>query len=97
MLLLDNGPNFTAQVVTALSIFFVTYPKVTAPYHPATNGAAGRANATLVLILWKVAAFDPIHWPWFLLSTLLAYQISYHHAIGLSPFNSLYGHEPNIP
>ena len=97
VLLSDNGLNFTAQVVTELSTLFGTCPTFAAPYHPATNGAVKRANSTLVLILRKMASSDPLHWPRFLDAALLAYRISYHRVIGLSPFKALYGREPSIP
>lgn len=97
VLLSDNGLNFTSQVVTELSNLFGTYQTFAAPYHPATNGAVERANGTLVSILRRMASSDPLHWPMYLDGALLAYRISYHRIIKMSPFKALYGREPVIP
>lgn len=63
VLLSNNGLKFTSQVVTELSNLFGTCPTFAVPYHPATNGAVKRANRTLVFILGKLAAANPLHWP----------------------------------
>ena len=73
VLLSDNGLNFTLQVISELVTLFGTYQTFAAPYHPATNGAVERANSTLVSILRKMASSDPLHWPQYLDSALLAY------------------------
>ena len=97
VLLSDNGLNFTSQIVTKLSNLFGTYPSFAAPYHPATNGAVKRANGSLVSILRKMASSDPLHWPNYLDAALLAYCVSHHRIIGMSPFKALYGRDPVLP
>lgn len=96
MLLFNNGLNFNLtgserafQLIWNLSYF-------AAPYHPATNGTEKRANGTIVSILIKMAALDPLHWPQYLDVAILVYQISYNWVIGLSSFKALYVSEPAV-
>lgn len=62
-----------------------------------TNGAVERANGSLVSIFCKIASSDPIHWPSYLNAALLAYQVSHHQIIGMSPFKALYSRNPILP
>ena len=56
-----------------------------------------RADGTLVSILRKMASSDPLHWPCYLDSALLAFCVSTHWIIKMSPFKAIYGIEPLVP
>lgn len=60
-LLSDKSLNFTSHVMTEFSNLFGTYPTFADPYHPVTNGVVEKANGTLIIILQKMASYDPIH------------------------------------
>lgn len=96
MLLSNNGLNFTSQVVNELSALFGTCLTLAAPYYLANNGEVERAKSTLVFILQRMASFDPLNWPRYLESGLLAYYIKYNCVIGFSTFNELYERKPTI-
>lgn len=63
VLLSDDGLNFTSQAVTELTTLFDTCSTFLVLYIPVNNGAVEKANGTLVSILFKMASFNPLHWP----------------------------------
>lgn len=97
VLLSNSSLNYTSMFVTELSNLFFTCPTFAERYCLTTNRAVERDKVTLVTFLQKIKSYNPLHWPHYLDSAMLAYCISYHCLIGFLPFKALYGREPTFP
>ena len=90
-LLSDQGKEFLNTVVDKLSTICGIERKVTAPYHPRTNGLTERFNHTLVDALRKHVDTDPINWHKWIPYILMAYRTRKHTTTGFTPFELMFG------
>jgi len=90
-LLSDQGKEFLNEVITQLSMICGIERKVTAPYHPQTNGLTERFNGTLVASLRKHCVTDPNSWVKWLNFILLAYRTKIHDTTKLSSYELVFG------
>ena len=94
-LLSDNGTEFLNTAVNDLSTLHGIDRRVTAPYHPNTNGQVENVNRTLAMALRKLAIDDPIEWDRHLDSVLYAYRTRVHSTTGLTPYSLVFGRPAN--
>ena len=71
--------------------------KKSTPYHPQANGQAESTNKILKAVLTKIVSRSKIDWELKLHSTLWAYRVAYKMAIGMTPFNMVYGLDAILP
>ncbi len=68
----------------------------TTPYHPQSNGVCERFNQTLKATIRRLVNNDIGAWEDRLAEALMAYRLSEGQSRGTSPYQALYGREPNI-
>ena len=73
-ILIDQGSNFTSQLLVEIYRMLHIHPIRTSPYHPQTDGLVERFNQTLKTMLRKVAVAEGKDWDKFLPYLLFAYQ-----------------------
>ena len=89
----DNGPQFTSEEFTCFLRSNGIKHTLTAPYHPATNGAAERFVQTLKRAI-LAGRNDPRPAQHKLASFLLSYRTTPHSVTGISPSVMLNGGRP---
>jgi len=72
--LIDQGSNFTSQLLSELYKMLHVQPIRTTPYHPQTDGLVERFNQTLKTMLRKVSGRDGKDWDKLLPYLLFAYR-----------------------
>ncbi len=77
-MLSDQGKEFLNKIVAELSKNTGVERKVTAPYHPRTNGLTERFNSSLIMSLKKHAEDNPTDWDRWLPFICLAYRTRMH-------------------
>jgi hypothetical protein len=92
----DRGTIFTSLFWCQLFDKLGTKLKFTTAYHPQTDGQTEHVNQSLEMYLRCSIQDDPKNWKQWLSLAELWYKSAVHSAIGMSPFQALYGHEPNI-
>ncbi len=91
----DMGKEFTAKIIEAISKYWTSKMKYTAPYAPYSNGRAERSNQTLIGKLSKLLT-ETRKWDLVLQVALFSYRISPCSRTKISPFELLYGRKPLI-
>ena len=94
-LLTDQGKEMTNAIIQHLSKISGIERRVTAPYHPRTNGLIERFNHTLITALRKHTDDDPENWPSWIPYVLMAYRTRIHSVTGQTPFSLIFGREMN--
>ena len=89
-LLSDQGKEFLNKMVENLSVKCGIERRVTASYHPQTNGLTEHFNATLVNSLRKHAEAEPDKWVDWLPFILLAYRTRVHSTTKQTPIVSIF-------
>jgi len=69
----------------------------TTPYKPSTNGSVERFHAYLAQSVSHVVKRTHEDWDKHLESVLFAYRITPLDGMNVSPFEIMYGREPNLP
>ena len=95
VILSDRGTEFCNKVVDHLLRMSGIEHRVTAAYHPRTNGLTERQNATVVSAIRAHATENKLKWPEWLEYIELAYRTRIHSTTNYSPFELLYGRSPN--
>ena len=96
-ILMDQGSNFTAQLLAELYRLLQVKALRTSPYHPQTDGLVERFNGTLKGMLRKSAQEDGRNWEKLLPFILFAYREAPQESTGFSPFELLYGRDVRGP
>lgn len=93
----DQGKEFCNEVIAELHYRTGTDQRVTAAYHPQTNGLVENFNGTGKTGLLKVLNEHIEEWPSALPGVLFAHRTQQHRSTGYSPFFALFGQEPRLP
>lgn len=91
----DQGTNFMSELSTELYNIMNTKKLTTTAYHPQTNGMVERFNGTLKRMLERYARYNPERWDEFIPYLLFAYRSAPHSSTKISPFELMYGTQPN--
>jgi hypothetical protein len=92
----DRDRIFTSHFWKHLFQHLGTKLKFTTAYHPQTDGQSERVNQCLEMFLRCAVHDSPKQWRRLLPLAEFWYNSCYHTSIGCSPFQALYGHEPNF-
>lgn len=92
----DRDRIFTSTFWKLLFQQLGTKLKFTTAYHPQTDGQSERVNQCLEMFLRCNVQDTPKQWRRLLPLAEFWYNSCYHTALGCSPFQALYGHEPNF-
>lgn len=92
----DRGAIFTSLFWRQLFEKLSTKLKFTTAYHPQTDGQTERVNQSLEMYLRCSIQDHPKQWKQWISLAELWYNSAVHSSIGMSPFQALYGHEPNF-
>ena len=90
----DNGSHFNNELVTAffkrkgITLHFST------PHHPASNGLVERTVGTVKQKLLAACGADTHRWPAHVEEVQSWCNTTVHRSIGVTPFEALYGREP---
>ena len=96
-LLTDQGPNFRSNDAKALYQALGSKKIWTTPYHPQTNGTVERFNRTLTRMLAAFVEANQRDWDTYLGLVTLAYNTTFHAAIGNTPHFLVFGRDPVDP
>ncbi|KAG1614235.1 hypothetical protein G6F46_007107 [Rhizopus delemar] len=94
-ILSDNGRHFFCKEVEAFAKFVNFKHQFAAPYKPSTNGKVEQINGTIVRGIRKMIYNNKKDWDTLLPSMPYAYRTKVHKAIGISPYEALFGSVPN--
>jgi hypothetical protein len=92
----DRDRIFTSSFWKLLFQHLGTKLKFTTAYHPQTDGQSERVNQCVEMYLRCNIQDAPRQWRRMLPLAELWYNSCFHTTIGCSPFQALYGHEPNF-
>ena len=92
----DNGPGFASKVMKAATKLLGIKTHYVLPYHPQSNGACERLNATIKNMLSSYTQDNQNMWSGFLPYIVFAYNTSVHSATGFTPYRLLHGREAVI-
>ena len=96
IILSDRGTHFRNKLVEELCEKFEIKHKLSAPYHPQTNGLVERFNRTLCESLAKVSEKEN-QWDEHIEQVLFAYRTTKHATTKRTPFFMTYGREATLP
>ena len=92
----DRGPQFAAKAFRELHNHLGIQTSMSTAYHPQTDGQTERVNQELDLALRLYCGNDPDHWEDHLKEFEFAHNQRTHSVTGKSPFELLYGYQPEI-
>ena len=92
----DNGSNFIATVTETLMKKLKCYHIKASPFHPQTNGMLERSHQVLKKTLDKLGCTKK-NWDDYLAPTLMALRTAPHAALGVTPFELMFGREARTP
>ena len=76
-IIMDGGPQFVGNKIVATLKYYHIQHKITAPYHPQTNGQVESTNKVIEAILTKTIASHRRDWATRLLEALWAYRTTW--------------------
>lgn len=96
-IVIDQGTQFTSNLVKALTEQYqIKHHKFT-PYHPQANGQVESMNKVLESILIKTIKLHHMDWVGKLLDALWAYRITRRNVTGHTPYELFYGKQVLFP
>ena len=96
-ILSDQGSVFNNQLFTAFTQILGCHHIKSTPYHPQTNGAVERFNATFERQLAKFTNDRLNDWDMHIGSIVFAYNTGIHATTEFSPYQLQFGRQPNLP
>jgi transposase InsO family protein len=93
----DRDTRFTSSFWTSLFSLLNTSLDMSTAYHQQTDGQTERTNRTLEQYLRIYTSDDQDNWDTCLTEAEFAYNRAKSSSTGLSPFEVLYGSNPNVP
>ena len=93
----DCGSQFTSNLFKEVGKLLGIKITNTTGYHPASNGQIERVHRDLNKILVAIQQDSPESWDLCLPQALFALRSSYHEAIGMTPYQALFGRDPSAP
>ena len=96
-LLLDQGTEYTRDMIAAMCKLLGIEKIRTKPYHPQTNGLAERVHQTLQRMIGKLNLEKHWKWPEHIGSVLIAYNATRSQVTGYSPYFLMFGQRPRLP
>ena len=96
-LMLDQGTEFTGDVIAAMCKLLGIEKIRTMPYHPQTNGSAERVHQTLQRMIGKLDPEKRRKWPKHIRSVLIAYNATRSQVTSYSPYFLMFGRRPQLP
>ena len=96
-MLSDFGTQLTSDVMNEFCKLCGIKQIHSTIFHPESNGVVERMNGTIKMMLKKVMAENPKHWPKFIDPILFAYREMSHENLQFSPFELMFGRKPRGP
>ena len=93
----DRGKNLMADVVREFLHDMGAKKLETTPYKPSTNGSVERFHDYLASALAHAVDMSQTDWDEHIDSVLFAYRTTPIDGLDISPFEVVYGREPNLP
>jgi hypothetical protein len=93
----DRGKNFMSAAVKDFLDQLGAKKYETAPYKPSTNGSVERFHAYLASAMSHYVENEQETWDEFLDGVLFAYRTTPIDGLDISPFEVIYGRNPNLP
>ncbi|GFX85386.1 hypothetical protein TNCV_3715601 [Trichonephila clavipes] len=93
----DNGTNFTAELTKEFAKRIGSSPRFSTPGYPQSNCLVERFNRTLKNMLHNVVRDEGRGWHLQIPYVLWVYREIPHSTTGVSPFQLLYGRQPQGP
>ena len=97
ILLSDQGAQFKSKLVQDICDYLRTKKIFTTAYHPQCNGLTERFNATLCQMLSIYGNNNQDDWDEHIPAALFSYRTSAQETTNLSPFEVLFGRQPQLP
>ncbi|CAA0828421.1 Unknown protein [Striga hermonthica] len=93
----DRDPRFTGRFWTTMFNLMGTELKFSTAYHPQTDGQTERMNQLLEEYLRHYVTASQDNWVELLYMTQFCYNLHKSSATGMSPFELVYGQQPQLP
>lgn len=95
-IVLDRGPQFTAEIMKELNELLGIQIKLSTTYHSQTNGQTERVNQELEQYLWVFIDHQQEQWPEQLGTAEFVYNNKIYLATKVPPFKANYGQNPRM-
>ncbi|KAL1473493.1 hypothetical protein MTO96_038631 [Rhipicephalus appendiculatus] len=93
----DHGSAFESNEFKRFMRLHSVELHFTTAYRPEGNGLVERSNGTLLAVLRKICAIEPLSWPSKLQEAAFAIKTSINASTNFTPFELLYGYVPKVP
>jgi hypothetical protein len=90
-IILDQGPQFTAELMKEL---LGIQTKLSMVYHPQTDGQTEQMNQEIEQYLWLFISHRQDDWPEWIALAEFSYNNKIHMSTQVSPFFANYGYHP---
>ncbi|KAL1466411.1 hypothetical protein MTO96_026731 [Rhipicephalus appendiculatus] len=93
----DHGSAFESNKFKRFMRLHSVELHFTTAYRPEGTGLVERSNGTLLAVLRKICAIEPLSWPSKLQEAAFAINTSINASTNFTPFELLYGYVPKVP